>query len=375
MKVSVSQENLAKGLGVVGRATNARSTLPVLGNVLLTTDDGKLRLAATDLEVGIVHWIAASVTEDGGITVPARTLTDLVAALPKEQVEMALNERTQTLNLHAGRTEANVKGLAMHEFPIVQTPDKDKTYIYVNAKMLREAINQVAIAAASAQDRPTLTGVLMKFVGDQLTLAAADGFRLAVRNITLASPVTDPFQVIVPARALAELARISGEQESPIAITVEKDKKVFFSLDDAVLSSQLIPGNFPDFTMLIPTSHATKTVVDTAALLKACRTASIFARDSANIARLHAKNGTTPATLTVSAISAETGDNEGVMDAEIEGQEIEIAFNVRYLIEMLSNVKTPKVTLETNTNASPGAFRPVGDDAYVHVIMPMHLGR
>ena len=377
MKVSCLQENLSKGLGIVGRAVSPRSTLPVLGNVLLATDAGRLKLSATNLEVGINCWIGAKVEDEGATTVPARTFVDLVNALPPEQVDMELVVRTQTLNLRAGRSEANIKGIDAQEFPIVPVPEGEDG-ISVEADVLRTAVSQVAFAAATDDSRPILTGVLAKFEDAQLTLAAADGFRLSVRTIPLPHPVSDPFSIIIPARALTELGRISGEQKDPIVITVTPTRnQVLFQLTDIVLVSQLIDGNFPDYRQIIPRECTTHTVVDTAAFLKACKTALIFARDAAHITRVHVKPGSelTPGHIIVSATSAETGDDVSEFDASIEGEEIEIAFNVKYMIDLLSVVGAPQVALDTTTSSSPGVVRPVGDADYTHVIMPMHLGR
>jgi len=377
MKVSCLQENLSKGLSIVGRAVSPRSTLPVLGNVLLATDAGRLKLSATNLEVGINCWVGAKVEEEGATTVPARTFIDLVNALPPERVDLELVVRTQTLNLRAGRSEANVKGIDAQEFPIVPVPEGEGG-IPIEADVLRTAVEQVSFAAATDESRPILTGVLAKFEESQLTLAAADGFRLSVRTIPLPRPVPDPFSIIIPARALVELGRISSEQTEPIVVTVTPTRnQVLFQLTDIVLVSQLIDGNFPDYRQIIPREHTTHTVVDTAAFLKACKTALIFARDAAHIARVHIRPGSelAPGHVTVSATSAETGDDVSELDASIEGDELEIAFNVKYMIDVLSVVGTPQVALDTTTSSSPGVVRPIGDVDYTHVIMPMHLGR
>jgi DNA polymerase-3 subunit beta len=377
MKVSCLQENLSRGLGIVGRAVSPRSTLPVLGNVLLATDNGRLKLSATNLEVGINCWIGAKVEQEGATTVPARTFIDLVNALPPEQVDMELVERTQTLNLHAGRSEANIKGIDAQEFPLVPVPEGEGG-ILVEPDVLRTAIAQVALAAAADESRPILTGVLAKFEDAQLTLAAADGFRLSVRTVDLPRAVPDPFSVIIPSRALTELGRISGEQEDPVTITVTPTRnQVIFQLTDIVLVSQLIDGNFPDYRQIIPKDRTTHTVVDAAGFLKACKTALIFARDAAHIARLHIKPASelAPGSMIVSATSAETGDDVSELDASIEGEEIEVAFNIRYLIDVLSVAGTPQVGLDTTTSSSPGVIRPIGDADFTHVIMPMHLGR
>lgn len=376
MKVSCLQENLAKALSVVGRAVSPRSTLPILSHILLVTDSGRLRLSATNLEIGINYWIGARVEEEGGIAVPARTFIDLVNALPPDRVDMESVVRTMTLNLHCGRSEANIRGMDAVEFPPVPVPEGEGG-IRIDPQVFGTAIAQVAFAAATDEARPILTGVLLSFREDRLTLAAADGYRLSVRTTSLPEPVTEPFSVIVPARAMVELGRICADQEEPMVATITPDQnRVLFQLTDVVLVSQLIPGNFPDYQQIIPRERNTRTVVGTADLLKACRTAQIFARDGAHIVQFHIYPGSDlePGRMVVSATSAETGDDVTRLDASVEGEPIEIAFNVRYLIDVLSVLGSPQVALDTTSLSSPGVIRPVGGEEFIHVVMPMHLG-
>ena len=376
MRVSCLQENLAKGLSIVGRAVAPRSTLPVLGNVLLATDNGRLRLAATNLEIGITCWIGAKVEEEGAITVPARTFIDLVNALPQDRVDMELAVRTQTLNVRSGRFENHIKGIDAQEFPIIPGFEEDSS-IQIAPDTLKKMIEQVAFAAATDESRPILTGVLAKFSDDRLVFAAADGFRLSVRAAPLLTPVGKPIEAIIPARALAELGRVSGEQKDPVSILFPPQRsQVLFHLGNVELVSQLIDGKFPDYSAIMPKRYETRAVMDTAPLLKACRAASVFARENSNIARVAIAPGSelAPGHVTVQATSAETGDNAGELDATVEGGPIEIAFNVKFMIDVLSVAGTPQVALETTSPSSPGTIRPIGDDAFTHVIMPMHIG-
>ena len=376
MKVSVLQENLAKGLNIVGRAVAARSTLPVLGNILLATDDKRLKLSATNLEIGITCWIGAKVDEDGATTVPARTFVDLVNAMPQGQVDMDLQVRTQTLNVMGGRFTNNIKGVDAQEFPIIPHPD-DNTPIRIAPATLKQMIDQVVFAAATDESRPILTGVLAKFSGKTLTLAAADGFRLSVRTALLEDGVDEPLEVIIPARALAELSRISGEEKDPITITVTPQRsQILFHLSNIDLVSQLVDGKFPPYEAIIPKATTTKAVIDTGLLLKACKAANVFAREAANIARIAFVPGDelTPGHITIGAQSAETGDNAGELDANISGHGLEIAFNVKYLIDVLSVVGANQIAFETIDPSKPGIIRPIGDDTFTHVIMPMHIG-
>ena len=377
MRFSCLQENLAKGLTIVGRAVATRSTLPVLSNILMATDEGRLKLSATNLEVGINCWIGAKVEEDGATTVPARLLTDFVNSLPPERIDAQLVTRTQTMNLKCSNNEANIKGIDAQEFPLILALSED-TGIKLEAGTLREMIGQVCFAAAVDESRPVLTGVLAELAGTRLTMAAADGFRLSVRHTQLPQEAPVPASVIIPARALQELARVSAEENEPIRMTIAPNRsQVFFRLTDIDLISQLVEGNFPDYKQIIPKSHSTHTVVDTAELLKAVKIASLFAREAANIVRLRITPGEQGmgGRLTVTATSADLGDNVSEINAAVEGQTIEIAFNAKYLQEVLAVIHTPQVSLQTSNPQSPGVLRPVGDESFVHVIMPMHIAK
>ncbi len=377
MKVSVLQEQLAQGLGIVSRAVSPRSTLPVLANVLAATDEGRLRLSATNLELGITTWIGAKVEVEGSTTIPARTISDLVGTLPKDRVLMDLEEGTQKLHVSCGATNTDIKCIDAQEFPPMPAPDLSDG-IQINVAALKEMIHQVAFAASSDEARPVLTGVLVNVEGNTVTMVAADGFRLSVRKASLSADVPEPFKIIVPARALSELARIAGDGNEQVTIMLPRGRsQVVFRMKDVELTSQLIEGTFPDFEQVIPRSYATRSVVSADALLKACKQAEIFARESSHIARLDIRPGDgelKPGTIEVFAQSEETGSNEAIVDASIEGPGMLIAFNVRYLRDVLEVIGTPNVALETTQAASPGVLRPLGsDDGFLHVIMPMHI--
>ncbi len=376
MKVSVLQENLAHGLSIVSRAVSARSTLPVLSNVLVATDEGRLRLSATNLELGITCWIGAKITEEGSTTVPARTFTELVSTLSDKQVDMDLNVRTQTLNVHCGASNTDLKCIDSQEFPPMPAPDLAHG-IQINVADLKEMIQQVAFAASTDEARPILTGVLVDVEDNQITLSAADGFRLSIRHAELSSPVPGAMRAVIPARALTELARISADGDQVITMVLPENRgQVIFGMENAELASQLIEGSFPDLQQLVPASYNTRAVLSTSQFLKACKQAEIFAREGSHIARINILNGgeQEPGQVEISGQSDETGFNQTVVDATIEGDPQLIAFNVRFLREVLDVIKTPNVALETTSGNSPGVIRPVGEDNFLHVIMPMHLG-
>ena len=376
MKVSCLQENLSRGLSLVARAVATRSTLPVLGNVLLATDHGRLRLSATNLELGISCWIGAKIDEEGAITVPARTFVDLVNALPNDTVSMDLAVRTLTLNVRCAAFNNDIKCIDAQEFPPFPTVEADNG-LTLNVEDLRQMISQVVLAASTDDARPVLTGVLIEMSGNTMTLAAADGFRLSVRTAQLAEKAPAS-KAIVPARALAELGRILSDGEETVTMTLPPNRgQVIFRSKNVELVSQLIDGTFPDYRSIIPTSYSTRSVLSTSAFLKACKAADIFAREAAHSARLHVAPGSQlePGKVEITATAAETGSNETTVDATVDGSAIDIAFNVRFLVEVLNVIDTPNVALETNSTSSPGVIKPVGREDFLHVVMPMHLGR
>ncbi|MEM7133089.1 MAG: DNA polymerase III subunit beta [Chloroflexota bacterium] len=406
MRVSCLQENLAKGLSIVGRAVSSRSTLPVLGNILLEARDNQLRLAATNLEIGINCWLGAKVEDEGAVTVPARLLTEFVNNLPPETVEMDLSVRTQTLNLQCARYDANIKGIDAAEFPIIPMAGigdeadnaaevLEGTRIELETAGLRNMIDLVSFAASTDESRPTLTGVEVTFVHGQLKMAATDGYRLSLRSLGFGNGNGNDEQivVIVPARSLSELSRISADSnpEQPVQVLVTQARnQILFQVigkgadargnfQRVELVSQLIDARFPDYNAIVPKSYETRTIVDTASLLKAVRVASLFARDNSNIIRVGVQpsNDSHSGQMRLTAASTEAGDNVNEIDANVEGEELEIAFDSRYLIDVLSRIDEPQIVLETTQSTRPGAIRPigVGEDEFLHVVMPMHPSR
>jgi DNA polymerase-3 subunit beta len=368
VKLSVMQENLARGLSVVSRAVSNRSTLPVLANVLLKTEDAGLKLTATNLEIGITYWVPGKIEADGATTVPAKLLTDLVNSLPAgDRVDLAL-QAGDTLHLRCGRFETHIKGIDADEFPAIGTAgERPTTRIAQNA--LRRALAETVFAAASDEARPILTGVLARFEGDQLTLAAADNYRIAVKTIPILDAVPET-SVVIPARALNELARVLADVDDPVEIVLAGGRnQVLFHLDGIDLVSRLIDGQFPNYQQVVPQSHTTRAILDREELLRAVRPAALIAHESANIVKLQIGNDGEPG-ITVSA-SAEVGDHVGQVEATVEGDGTTIAFNARYLADVLTNVTAEQFALELNGPLSPGVFKPLGDDRYIHVVMPV----
>ena len=333
MKVTCLQENLARGLQITGRAVSTRGSLPILGNVLLRTEGGRLKLTATNLEVGINCWVPAKVDDDGAITVPAKLFTDFVNSLPAGPTELSLNVRTKTVHLRRDPYEANFKGMDAEEFPIIPVaPDKPTTR--VSKSTLRRMIGEVAFVATTDDSRPVLTGVLTTLEGDKITMAAADPYRLSVRNAKLMDKVEGKLEVIIPARSLQEVQRIIDDSDDPVDIFVTPNgSQVIFHTPEADLVSRIIEGQFPNYRQVIPQGKpATRITVQREELLQATRLASLFARDSANMLRFQVNPSDQPP-LIISANAAEVGDQTAEGGRDRRGTEhhdrLQLALRVR----------------------------------------------
>ncbi|HLZ70374.1 MAG TPA: DNA polymerase III subunit beta [Dehalococcoidia bacterium] len=379
MKVSCLQENLARGLAVVRPAVASRSTLPITQNVLVTTDGGRLKLAATDLEIALSCWVGARIEEEGTTTVPARLFQDFVNSLPQDQIALTLPARSRTMRLTCARNEATIGSMDADDFPPIPAVQSELA-LRIDRQALKQAIGHVAFAAATDDSRPVLTGVQFQVEDEQLTLAAADGFRLAVFHLALSEPAPEKLEIIVPARALNELARLLTDEESPVEMMVNANRSsVMFRVVnkdvEAEMVAQLKQGPFPNYGQLIPKAHNTRVTVDAREFLRETKIAAIFARDGSGIVRLQVHPGEelSPGRLQISARAEEIGDNQGEIDAAVEGESSKIAFNSKYLQDVLNVISDGKVALETQGPSQPGVIRPLGLDNYVHVVMPMFV--
>ena len=368
MNLSVIQENLARGLSVVSHAVAGRSTLPVLSNVLLRTEDAGLKLTATNLEIGITCWVPGKIENDGAITVPAKLFADIVNGLPSsERVDLEVRGGDR-LFIRAGRFETTLRGIDAEEYPAIPAAGERPT-TRISQKVLKHALAEVAFAAATDEARPILTGVLTKFEGDHLTLAAADNYRIAISRIPTLDP-SDETTIVVPARSYLELGRVLTDTDAPVEVILSPQKnQVLFHLDGIDVVSRLIDGQFPNYQQVLPATHATRVELDRDDLLKAVKLAALIASSSANIIKLQVAPEGAPQVLVAAA--AEVGDHRGFVDAAIEGDGTTIAFNARYLIDVLNNVAADRFALELNGPLSPGLLRPADGRDYTHVVMPV----
>lgn len=389
MRVTVNQENLAKALGIVSRAVSSRTTLPVLGNILLSAAGDELKLSATNRQISITCWIGAKVNHEGAVTIPARLLSEFVNSLPPERIDMDLAVRTMTLRLACAGFTANMKGIDAFEFPLVPTvPTGDDIVpppsITLAPTELRSMVDRVTFAASADENRPTLTGVEVAMRSDKITMAATDGFRLAVCAVPFSNLLDDGTRII-PATSLNEASRIAADATEVVMhlpdantiFTYVGDSSVKGSWLRAELVSELVDGKYPDYSRTVPDegNATTKIVVKPDELKKAVRVASLFARDNANIVRLKIRGRTdsAPARVSVSATSAELGDNVSDIWAEVEGDDTEIAFNSKYIQDLLEHGGfVDYLSLCLTEPTRPGLWHGGKPDEYKVITMPMH---
>lgn len=379
MKITCKQQELSRGLSIVSHAVSNRSTLPILANILLATDNGRLKLSATNLEIGINCWVDAQIQEEGTTTVPAKLLTDYVNSLPSAYVDITVPEDSNKVNIKSEGSDTNIKGMDASEFPLIPSAEGGEAPVIMDASTLKEMISEVAIAAAEDESRPVFTGVLVQVAGEKVTFTAADSFRLAVRVAPLPGDDTTRGDILVPARTMTELARILPSEGAVQMIVTPNRSQVLFHTETIDLVSRLIEGNFPNYRQIIPKEHATRAVVETKAFAARVKQAAIFARDSSNITRIKISGGDSdglePGSVTIEATAEDLGDNVSVLNAAVDGPAQQIIFNVRYLSDVLAVIDTPEVAIEVNAPTKPGVIRPVGIADYTYVIMPMHTNR
>ncbi|MEX1159005.1 MAG: DNA polymerase III subunit beta [Thermomicrobiales bacterium] len=380
MRVSCSQESLHRALSTAGRAVATKSTLPVLGNYLIETADDALMISATNLEIGITVRIDATVEKEGRVTVQARVLSDFVGSLPPGDVQLDLDQGplTVTVSQKQKNTEAHVRGIDPDDFPPLNRSINEGMTLRLDPATLRDAISHVVFAAASDDSRPVLAGVQLVARDDSLSLAAADGFRMSVHHARIAQTVEQPLSIIVPARAMNELSRILGDAGDVVELTVSPNQsQLLVSLKDIWFTTRLIDGTFPDLSQIIPKDWNTRTVVDREVLLDAARRAAIFSRSANDVVRFDiapASESLEMGRVTVTGNAADTGDNRDDVDAQVEGGEMQIAFNGRYLTDVLSVMRNPKVAFELQGANAAGVIKPADSDDFTHVIMPMVIG-
>lgn len=381
LRVSCVQDHLSRALGMVTRATGNRGTMPILGYVLASTDGERLRLTATNLETSITAWVPARVLSDGVACLQGSVIRETVGALPGGR-DVSIEAKGFALRVECERVGANLKGADPADFPPINLFDGDRA-VRIPAGDFRRAIEQVAFAAARDESRPVLSGVNLRIGGGALRLSAADGFRLSIRTDALVGD-TDDVDVIVPARAMIEVARACGVDADDVEIMIAQNRtQIGFSVPTSsgrvLITTRLLEGVFPDLDRVVPAEAATTVTIDREALSRAVKVASIFARDSAHNIRLDvtadSEDGLVQGSVTVSGSSNDHGDNQTTVPCRVLGADCTVNFSSEFLAEWMSSVRSVQVTLALGGAITPGTFRSIEEPGLVHVIMPMHSAR
>jgi len=366
MKCQLLQENLIKALTRTGRIISSKTQLPVLQNALLSTEDGRLRVTTSNMEMSISTFVGAKTEKEGSACVSSKLLTELVTSLPQETI--TIEDKEGSLLVSTTRTHATLAETPASEFPPVDIKNKRQD-TFLDAPVLLGALGNVLFAAATDEGRPVLTGVKLTTQDGELTLVATDGYRLSVKKV--AYKTEKPIDMIVPARALGEVVKIASEEKEIEELSFGKtaDGQLSLSTKDTTILARLIDGEFPDYVRIIPKTHTTSMVVDKNEFLQAVKSASIFARDNSNIIKLAiSKDG-----IIISANTPQVGQNTVNVDAKTKGDDAEIAFNSRFLLEFLNNFQEDELRFEMTGSLNPGVFKPVKDDSFLHIIMPVRV--
>jgi DNA polymerase-3 subunit beta len=369
MRLKIQQSDLNGPLQAVSRSVGIRTTLPVLANILLQAQGNKLILSATNLEIGVIKTINASVEEEGELTVPAKTFQEIISSLGG--MELTLESGGEQLRISAKKFNVTLNGISSAEFPAIPlAADKAAS---VQASVLKDSIPQIAFAAAADDGRPVLTGILTEITKHTLELVATDGFRLAHKKMNLESVTDQPFKSLIPRRTLEEVVRLIGEDieksDSGLVEIGTSENQIIFKVGDTQVSSRLIEGNFPSWEKIVPTDFQNITHIDRVDLLKAVKLASVFAKTEANVIKLEVLDGK----IKISSQAREVGEQETEIEAQTGQNPIQIAFNAKYLTDALSSVSSEKVRIEFSGNLSAALIKPEGIEGLEYVIMPIRL--
>lgn len=361
MKVTVTQENLNRALAAVSRVASSKTSLPILSNILLRTEKNRLLVAATNLEVATVYYVGAKVEKEGSLTVPARLVSEFVNNLPKDNV--ILKADGSKLDIGSGNYKSTINGVMSDEFPTLPTITPVHTIVIPSA-LLKQVITQTVITASHDDTRPVLTGVLCHSNSGSLYFAATDGYRLSERRLT---KTDETIKALIPASTLQEVSRVIPDDIEEVTMLFD-DAQVRFLAGDVEITSRLIDGNFPDYQQLIPKSTEITATVQATELVRITKIASLFARESGGSVTLH--TNTTSNVISIHSVASQLGENTSEAEAEVDG-EGSVTLNSRYLLEALGCVESPTITFGFSGKLAPCVVRPVGDDSYQHIVMPL----
>lgn len=365
MKATCARKDLYQGVQTVSRAIAGRSSWPILNNILIQTESDHLRLTAFDLELGIECTVPANIIADGRLTVPARPIAEVLSTLPDMDVQISVDEQN-AVNVKCEKSDYTLLGLPPEEFRELPDIPDDRTF-EISQAALHELIKHTIFAVSPDESRVMLTGILLELNGNEIRFVSTDTHRLAYRTSSVANAAGEA-TCIVPKRALDEVGRMLGDEDSAVVVSIA-DSQIKFVVNGVTIVSRLIEGQFPNYQRVIPTNCDKKLTIPTDEFLARVRRAWVVARDNANRLILRVENDT----LAVTAESGDVGRAYEELEIVKEGEDIEIAFNAKYISDFLSVVGSEGVFMELSGPLSPGIMKPVGRDDYLYVLMPMQI--
>lgn len=369
MKVFLLSENLQKKLPFVNHAVSLRSQLPILLNLLIEAKGGKIKISSTDLEIGIQVELPANVEEEGIITVPAKIFTELISSLPQEKV--LLETKQGSLEVKTQKTKSSFQTIPGEEFPKLYQ-EKGEKIISLKKEELNKNFTKVVFAASTDTSRPALSGILIKKEENGFLLVATDGYRLSLKKQkeTKNDNISDfKGHFLIPARAIKEILGLKDQEENIEIYVLNKNNQIFIEQTNIVLVGRLIDAEFPLYEKIIPQTFSTRFFIDKEELQKAVKMCAIFARETANIIKFLIKKDK----LIVSANMPSVGENTVETDIKLEGDENEIAFNARYLLDFLTYINEENLVFEMTGSLNPGVFKIKDDSSFLHLIMPIRV--
>ena len=373
MELIIIKDKLKEGLNIIERISSKSLTLPILNNVLISTNKNFLNLAATDLEIGINWWILSKTIKEGKITIPSRLLSSFINLLPNKNIEFLV--RSDVLFINCENYKTKIKGLSADDFPIIPKIN-ESDFIFIDSYLLCQSLNSVADIAVPSTTRPEISGIYFLFQKNQITITSTDSFRLGEKKLLLKNTTSlkKDYSLIIPQKTTKEVINIFGEKTGDIKIYFSPNQIMFeYPMPETThpqiqLISRLIEGEYPNYQEIIPKKFTTQLIIDKAEFLNQIKTASLF---SGKVNEVKIKADPKNKEFSIFSQSAEIGEYNSIIPAKIKGEPVEIAFNHRFLLDGILTIKSSEIILELNTNSGPGVLKPVGDDSFLYVVMPI----
>ncbi|MDD2732053.1 MAG: DNA polymerase III subunit beta [Candidatus Pacebacteria bacterium] len=373
MRLSILQEKLKEGLNIVERVSSKSLSLPILNNILISTEKNFLNLAATDLEVGINWWVLAKIEKEGKITIPSRLFSSFINLLPNKKID--IKEEKNNIFIECENYNTQIKGISADEFPIIPKINEGESVSF-DINLFCQSVNQVVDIPVLSTTRPEISGVYFYFNKNLITITATDSFRLGEKKIFLKNSfnLKKEYSLIIPQRAVKEIINIFGEKKGELKVYFSTNQIMFESFMEETehsqiqLVSRLIEGEYPNYKEIIPSKYATQIILDKNEFLNQIKAASLFS-GKANEVKI--KSGSGDKTIEISSQSSELGSNKSLIPAKIKGESVDISFNYRFLLDGILNIKSSEIIFELNSDSGPGVLKPVGDDSYIYVVMPI----